>query len=194
LLKYAVVDVETSGFHPPQAEILEIAIVHLDDQGQITGSWDTLVRPEGGVGATHVHGIGPMMVRQAPTFMDIAHQVHALLAGRVVAAHNLPFDSKFLISELGAAGIAAPEIKTGVCTLSIAKREIPGPPHKLSDCCDYARIELRDAHKALGDATATARLLTYFMGRGVNLTGTPVREHSLVPTPRASIDQLFRPR
>jgi DNA polymerase III subunit epsilon len=194
LLKYAVVDVETSGFHPPLAEIVEIAVVHLDEQGQITGSWDTLIRPDGGVGATHVHGIDAVMVRDAPKFVDVAHQVHALLAGRVVAAHNLPFDSKFLISQLGAAGIAAPEIKTGVCTLSIAKRTIPGPPHKLADCCNHARIELRDAHKALGDATATARLLAYFMTIGINPVGTPVIERPLVPAARTPIDKLFSPR
>jgi DNA polymerase III subunit epsilon len=109
-------------------------------------------------------------------------------------AHNLPFDSKFLVAQLDAAAIPAPEIRRGVCTLSIAKRYIPGLAHKLADCCDYAKIELRDAHKALGDATATARLLSYFLGAGVVPAGAAVRRRAFIPEPRTPIGQSFVPR
>jgi DNA polymerase-3 subunit epsilon len=191
---YAVVDVETSGFHPPKSEVIEIAVVHVDNQGSITGCWDSLVRPQGAVGATHVHGINPAMVRSAPTFAQIAQALHGLLAGRIVVAHNLPFDSKFLVSEFARAGVDAPEIRDGICTLSTAKRYLPGPPHKLADCCDHAGIALTDAHMALGDATATAKLLGYFLRRGLTPAGTPVRHPSFVPTQRITAEQLLRPR
>ena len=42
---YAVIDLETSGFHPPAAEILEFAVIHVDPTGAVTGSWDSLLRP-----------------------------------------------------------------------------------------------------------------------------------------------------
>lgn len=191
---FAVVDVETSGFQPPNAEVVEIAVVHVDEAGRLTGRWDTLVRPLGGVGATHVHGITPGMVRQAPSFHDIAETLHTLLAGRVPVAHNLAFDAKFLIAEFTRAGINAPEIREGVCTLNTAKRHIPGPPHKLANCCAHAGITLTDAHKALGDATATAHLLGYFLRHGLAPTGTAVRTRPPVPMPRPPLERLFRPR
>lgn len=191
---YAVVDVETSGFHPPKAEVVEVAIVHVDGAGRITGSWDTLIRPVGSVGATHVHGITEAMARDAPSFRSIAAALHSLLVGRVVVAHNLPFDAKFLIAQFAQAGIGAPEIRDGVCTLSAAKRHIPASRHQLADCCRHAGIALTDAHMALGDATATAKLLGYFLRRGVPLTGSPVPSAAFVPQQREPVETLLRSR
>lgn len=191
---YAVVDVETSGFHPPVAEIVEIAIVHVDPTGQVTGSWDSLIQPAGPVGATRVHGITRAMVAEAPRFEDVGRELHALLAGRVVAAHNLPFDAKFLVSHFARVGLQSPEIAGGVCTLRTSQQRLPGPSYKLQDCCDTLGIELTDAHSALGDALATARLLGHYLARGVNLGGMPVRPQASVPPPRAEAGGRFLSR
>ncbi len=194
LSAYAIVDVETSGFHPPKAEIVEIAIVHIDHAGQITGSWDTLIRPSAAVGPTRIHGISQAMVRDAPSFASIAPALHSLLVGRVVVAHNLPFDAKFLVSQFAQAGIAATEIHDGACTLSLAKRYIAAPRHQLADCCQYAAIELVNAHTAIGDATATAKLAGYFLRCGVTLSGRRVQPSSLFPAQREPVEKLLRPR
>ncbi|MBW8803341.1 MAG: 3'-5' exonuclease [Catenulisporales bacterium] len=191
---YAVVDVETSGFHPPIAEIVEIAIVHVDPTGQVTGSWDSLIQPTGAVGATRVHGITRAMVAEAPRFEDVGRELHALLADRVVAAHNLAFDAKFLVSHFGRIGLQSPEIAGGVCTLRTSQQLLPGPSYKLQDCCDTLGIELTDAHSALGDALATARLLGFYLARGVDVGGMPVRPQASVPPPRAEAGGLFLSR
>lgn len=193
-MNYAVVDVETSGFHPPIAEIVEIAIVHVSATGAVTGSWDSLIRPESGVGATRVHGITRAMVERAPRFEDIGHDLHALLAGRVVAAHNLPFDAKFLVSHFARMGLNSPEIAGGVCTLRTSQRLLPGPTYKLADCCEAVGIDLTDAHSALGDALATARLLGLYLARNIDLGGMAVRPHASVPQPRAEAGGLFLSR
>jgi DNA polymerase III epsilon subunit-like protein len=193
-LGYAVVDLETSGFQPPAGEIVEIAVVHVDSAGQVTGSWDSLVRPGGGVGATWVHGVTVGMVRDAPAFEAVAEALHALLAGRVVVAHNLGFDGKFLVSQFAAAGLSSPEIQDGVCTLRLAQAYLPGPPHKLANCCEHLGIELTNAHAALGDAMATAELLAYFIKRGVPIRGTPVRQQVGVPEQRSATGELFLSR
>jgi DNA polymerase III epsilon subunit-like protein len=191
---YAVVDVETSGFQPPVAEIVEVAIVHVDVTGQVTGSWDSLIRPEGGVGATRVHGITRDMVTRAPRFADIGTELHALLADRIVAAHNLTFDAKFLVSQFAGIGIHAPEIAGGACTLRTSQRLLPGPSYKLLDCCEAVGIDLIDAHSALGDALATARLLAFFLQRGIDLGGIAVRPGAAVPQPRAEVGERFLSR
>jgi DNA polymerase III subunit epsilon len=188
------VDVETSGFAPPAAEIVEIAVVHVDPVGQVTGAWDSLVRPRGGVGASWVHGVTDGMVAGAPRFAEVAPELHELLAGRVVAAHNLGFDGRFLVAEFGGAGLAVPEINEGVCTLRLAQAYLPGPPHKLVNCCEHVGIDLVDAHSALGDALATAELLAYFLRRGVVGRGGVVRAAAAVPGPRAEVGARFLSR
>jgi DNA polymerase III subunit epsilon len=176
------------------AEIVEVAIVHVDVAGQVTGSWDSLLRPEGGVGATRVHGITRDMVEPAPRFEDVGLELHALLADRVVVAHNLAFDAKFLVSHFARIGVHSPEIAGGACTLRTSQAVLPGPSFKLLDCCEAVGIDLIDAHSALGDAMATARLLGYFLRRGVTLGGMPVRPQTAVPQPRAELDELFLSR
>jgi DNA polymerase III subunit epsilon len=189
---YAVVDVETTGFNPPSAEIVEIAVVQTDSTGRITDRWDSLIRPWRAVSGTRVHGITAAMVRGAPRFNDIAHEIHGRLAGRVVVAHNLPFDSRFLIAELGGAALPVPHVSSGVCTLRLARRYLPGPTFKLPDCCRHAKIPLTDAHAALGDATATAKLLGYFISKGVQPGGQQVPGHITVPRPRSHAQPLSR--
>ena len=191
---YAVVDVETSGFQPPIAEIVEVAIVHVDVTGQVTGFWDSLLRPQGGVGATRVHGITREMVERAPRFEDVGLELHGLLADRVVVAHNLAFDAKFLVTQFARIGVHSPEIAGGACTLRTSQALLPGPSYKLLDCCEAVGVELTDAHSALGDALATARLLGFFLQRGVNVGGMAVRAQAAVPQPRGELSELFLSR
>lgn len=192
-----MVDVETSGFHPPIGEIVEIAIVHVDLLGRVTGSWDSLIRPDAGVGATRVHGITRDMVERAPRFEDVGRELHDLLTDRVVTAHNLAFDAKFLVSQFARMGLHSPEIAGGACTLRTSQMLLPGPSYKLVDCCETVGIELTDAHSALGDALATARLLGFYLSRGVDVGGMAVRPLPAVPPvpqPRAEVGGLFLSR
>jgi DNA polymerase-3 subunit epsilon len=194
---YAVFDIETTGVQLHADSIVEIAVVHVDSAGRITGSWDTLLHPAAGVGPTYIHGITDAMVRDAPSFADVAGHLHGLFAGRIAVAHNLPgFDGRFLAAHFDWSGIQAPEVKQGVCTLKQARRHLPLATHKLGDCCAHLGIDLKGAHQALDDTMATARLLGHFIGRGVELGGlaVPAAPRVAVPVPRRAIEQVFRPR
>ena len=196
---YAVFDIETTGLTLHSESIVEIAVVHVDERGAITGTWDTLLRPSGTVGPTWVHGITQAMVVDAPRFGEVADHLYELFAGRVAVAHNLPsFDGRFLTAHFSEVGINAPAIKNGVCTLKYARRTLPGSTHKLDVCCAYLGIQLSDAHQALADTVATAQLLGHFINRGVRLEGAvvPARTPAApsVPTQRLPIEQVFRPR
>lgn len=198
---YAVFDIETTGLALHSESIVEIAVVHVDEHGAITGSWDTLLRPSGSVGPTGIHGITQGMVKDAPRFAEVADHLYDLFAGRVAVAHNLPgFDGRFLTAHFGEAGISAPAIKSGVCTLKYARRHLPGPTHRLEVCCNILGIELSDAHQALADTVATARMLSHFITGGVALEGAVVpaqREETgqlQLPIQRPPIEEVFRPR
>jgi DNA polymerase III epsilon subunit-like protein len=168
LNRYAVFDIETTGFRLHPDSIVEIAVVHVDGSGEITGSWDTLLRPENGeVGPTRVHGIDRAMVAAAPAFADLAEPLYALFADRIPVAHRIAqFDGRFLNAHFGWAGIETDAFTGGLCTWQLAHRHLPLAHHTLADCCGHLGIDLVDAHQALDDTIATAQLLGHFIRAG----------------------------
>lgn len=163
---YAMVDVETTGFSPQQGHrVIEIAIARADASGRIEDEYATLVNPQGrDVGATVVHGITNDAVRDAPRFADIAGEILARLDGAVVVAHNAVFEERFLHAEFARAGIHVPQIPA-LCTLWLGQRTFTTPNHKLHTLCQHAGVPLPDAHAALGDTRAVARLLPTMLDR-----------------------------
>ncbi|WP_211591411.1 exonuclease domain-containing protein [Microbispora sp. H10836] len=162
---YAVIDVETTGLRPSWHDrIIEIGIVHVAFDGQVTGEWSTLVNPERDLGPQHIHGITASDVRHAPTFEEIAGAAVALLQGRVPVAHNLLFDANFLQYEFARIGVESPRLHdVGVCTMAEARRFLPGAPRNLVGCCAVADIQLDGHHDALIDAHAAAQLLRRYL-------------------------------
>lgn len=155
---YAVIDLETTGFSPSRGDrIVEVGVVLLDDVGAIEQEWTTLVNPQRDVGPTHVHGIHPRDVVDAPLFADIAPYLVGLLSGRTLVAHNQAFDVRFLRAELAANGYTLPETYAALCTM-LWSRAVFGAA-KLSDVCAVLEIENHSAHAALGDARATAAVV-----------------------------------
>jgi DNA polymerase III epsilon subunit-like protein len=165
---YAVFDIETTGFRLHPDSIVEIAVVHVDADGAITGSWDTLLRPrDGEVGPTHVHGVSRAMVEGAPSFGDAAGSLYGLFAGRIPVAHRIAqFDGRFLNAHFTWSGIDTDAFTGGLCTWQLASRHLPLDHHTLKDCCEHLGIELVDAHQALTDTVATAQLLGHFIRAG----------------------------
>lgn len=164
---FAIIDVETTGLSPRTDRVLELAIVRIDAQGQMVDEWATRFNPEGPVGATHIHGIRDADVANAPLFRNLALTVASLLAGLPVAAHNASFDLAFLRAEFETAGWDMPSIPS-FCTLDASRHYMPHlARRRLADCCWATGITLDHAHSALGDARATAGLLSrYIEGYG----------------------------
>jgi DNA polymerase-3 subunit epsilon len=161
---FAIIDFETTGFNAGGTDrIVEVAVVHADVDGRVTGAWDTLVNPGRDVGATRIHGITGGDVMRAPSFAQIAPRLVELLAGRVLVAHNASFDTRFLIAELTRAGYPIDPTAHSLCTMRLAREYLPGARRSLRDCCDAFDIEIGDAHRASADALATARLLAAYI-------------------------------
>ena len=161
---FAVIDVETTGLFPEMHDrIVEIAIVHVDADGSITGSWETLLNPQRDLGPQHIHQIRAAEILSAPTFGDIAPELVRLLSGRVIVAHNASFDIRFLDAELSRIGYQRPAQVEPLCTMRLAREFLPGAGRSLSDCCAHYDIELDRAHRASVDAIATAHLLACYI-------------------------------
>lgn len=157
---FAVVDVETTGFSPARGDrVIEIAIARIDAAGRIEDEYSTLINPEGrDTGAVFVHRISNDMVRNAPHFGDVAGEILARLEGAVVVAHNAVFEERFLAAELARIGVRGTSLPA-LCSLWLGQRTFDTPNHKLATLAQHAGIPMPDAHAALGDVRAVARLL-----------------------------------
>lgn len=161
-MPFAVIDFETTGLVPERTDrVVEVGVVLTDDDGRIEHEWTTLVNPRRDVGATHIHGIPAGDVLDAPDFGDISDYLLEMLSGRVLVAHNASFDMRFLHRELQLARYELPSRPTALCSMKWARRMIGAV--KLAHCCDALDISLSQAHSALGDAHATAELLSHLL-------------------------------
>lgn len=162
---FAVIDLETTGFAAQRTDrVIEVAIVRLSATGEPESQWTTLVNPDRDAGPTHVHGLTTADLQGAPRFADIAGHIAEQLHGAIVVAHNARYDIDFLRTEFQRLGHEAPHWPV-LCTLNMSHAFGSGPSRRLAHCCRDEGIPLTGAHSALGDATATAALLTRYMER-----------------------------
>ena len=84
------------------------------------------------------------------------------LTGRVVVAHNAPYDLAFLVSEFERADIEPPDWPV-LCTMELSRRLGRTASLTLAACCADAGVDLVGAHTALGDALGGAALLRRYL-------------------------------
>jgi len=155
---YAIVDIETTGSYAANNGITEIAIV-LHDGKKVTGRYERLVNP--GIPIPRyiqaLTGITNEMVAEAPSFEEIAMEVHDLLKDNIFLAHNVNFDYSFLVHQLAACGFELDCKK--LCTVRLSRKVFPGlPSYSLGNLCRHLNIGINNRHRAGGDAEATALL------------------------------------
>lgn len=140
---YAVVDFETTGLSPAKGDrAIEIGLVHVAPDGTLEDEHETLIHVDRSVGASWVHHITARELLHAPDFEGIAHELRDLLAGRVFVAHNVSFDSRFLLAEYSRMGASIPvDQSTMLCTMKLSRSLIGRG--KLADCCEYSALPTR---------------------------------------------------
>lgn len=162
---YAIVDIETTGGYAAANGITEIAIRLSDGQRQ-TGEYCTLVNPGQPIPPyiSAMTGISNQMVANAPRFEEVAEKIFALLKDRVFVAHNVSFDYSFVKSHLREAGFELNSKK--LCTVRLSRKIIPGlPSYSLGRLSQSLGIEIRDRHRAGGDAEATTKIFHLLVAR-----------------------------
>jgi len=158
LVSFVSVDVETTGLDPRGDEIVEIGAVKVRN-GVELGEFDTLVMVDRAIplAARRVNGISNDMLVGKPRIGEALRRLWEFAGEDVLVEHShKAFDIAFLEHAQGSP-IVVPCINT--CTLS--RKLFPFmPKHNLAECCRRHGIKNERQHRALGDARATARLLT----------------------------------
>ncbi|MET0456940.1 MAG: DEDDh family exonuclease [Mycobacterium sp.] len=156
---WAVVDVETTGFHPRQARVVSVAALALGDDGNVEASFSSLLNPGVDPGPTHVHGLTTEMLEGQPTFADVVGQLNEVLVGRTLVAHNVGFDYAFLANEAELAGTEL-AVDTVMCTVELARRLDLGIENlRLETLAAHWGVTQMRPHDALDDALVLAQIL-----------------------------------
>jgi DNA polymerase-3 subunit epsilon len=155
---FAIIDTETTGGNPAKDRIMEIAIfVH--DGEKVLEEFTTLVNPT--VPVTPfikvLTGINDDMLKDAPTFNEIADTIQRLTDKNIFVAHNAGFDYSVLRNEFRRIGIRFQ--RKQLCTVKVSRRVLPGyNSYSLGKLCRDMDIKLEGRHRAHGDAAATVKL------------------------------------
>lgn len=155
-----VIDFETTGLSPEKgARATEVAAVKLRD-GEIIDTFQSLMNAGIAVPLEieRITGINDAMLRIAPPSSQVIAHLKSFLGDHPLVAHNVRFDQVFLEAEFSLAKISGRH--SFACSMKLAKRVYPNAPnYKLATLLEYADIPHSGAaHRALVDATATARL------------------------------------
>ena len=160
-LSYVVVDTETTGgSHWLNDKITEIAAVVVSD-GEIVDVFETLVNPQRPIPpfVSRLTNITWDMVKDAPIFERVAPDLMRVLEGKVFVAHNANFDWRFITSEI--ARSTGHQLRgRRLCTVKMARKVLPQLSRRsLDHVARYYGVEIRNRHRAGGDALATAKCL-----------------------------------
>ncbi|MBQ2931169.1 MAG: PHP domain-containing protein, partial [Clostridia bacterium] len=154
-----VLDFESTGLNTAMDRVIEIGAVKLVG-GTVVDSMSLLVNPKKPIPEKVVKltGITDMMLADKETAETAIPKLMDFIGDAPIAAHNAAFDASLLKSELKRLGrtFNAPVIDT----LTLARKMFPDmKSFKLSAVCKQLQVSLKNAHRAVHDATATALCL-----------------------------------
>lgn len=156
--RYAVVDLEATGTGA-DAKIIQIGIV-LVENGEIIDSYATDINPYELLD-DHIKsltGITDQQLRQAPDFGQVAGTIYDRIGDAIFVAHNVKFDANLLAEALFFEGYEL--LTPRVDTVELAQLFFPTfDKYSLGNLAEHLDLGLDQAHTAISDALATARLL-----------------------------------
>ena len=158
--EFLVVDTETNGLAGDACEMTEVGAV-LVGGGELHDRWSALCRTSAPLqrGIQRFTGITQAMVDSAPSLEDVLPPLAERLAGRILVAHNAPFDRRVLRQAFDRIGLEWPNPPV-ICTAAVARRLLPLQRKRgLGALADALGIEVELAHRALADAETCARVL-----------------------------------
>ncbi|MBS1511497.1 MAG: 3'-5' exonuclease [Bacteroidetes bacterium] len=169
----AFLDLETTGVSLSTDRIIEIAITKIQPDGS-RQTKRKLVNPQMPIPAasSEVHGITDAMVKDAPTFKQIANEIKMFMEGCDLGGYNSNrFDIPILMEEFLRAGM----------DVDLSKRKMVDvqhifytmEPRTLSAAYKFfCQKELTDAHSAEADVNATIDVFLAQLERYKNLGNT----------------------
>ena len=146
-----VLDIETTGFEPGEAEIIELFILKVAN-GAIIDEFYSLFKPTTPITNYEIHGITDEKVKNSPFIFEKTDEILDFIQECVLLGHNIDkFDLKFLNYFLGK------ELKNQtIDTLNISRSKLGNKVknHKLKTLAEYFKV-VTPTHSARDDVMTT---------------------------------------
>jgi DNA polymerase-3 subunit epsilon len=179
-MHYVIIDIETTGGNPKNSKITEIAMYKVENN-QVIDEFVTLVNPETPIPyfIVRLTGISDQMVRNAPTFPEIAKKIIDFTEGCIFVAHNVGFDYSMVRAEFKSLGYTY--ARPTLCTVKLGRVIIPGhKSYSLGNITKDLGIYIDGRHRAGGDAFATVQLFQLLHTKNIEIVQRMIsrNEHS----------------
>ena len=160
---YVVFDLETTGFHAKNNNIIEIGAVKVVG-GQITERFSEFVNPKEPIPfrITELTSIRDEDVIDAEDITKILPRFMDFCKGAIMVAHNADFDMSFIKANCERLGL--PCDFTYVDTVALARYLLPSlSKFKLDNVAKAGGVSLEHHHRAVDDAGCTAEIYVKFL-------------------------------
>lgn len=155
---YVVLDIETTGFEYPKAEIIEISAKKYRNY-ELIDNFSTLVKPKNQINSfiTNLTGINNNLVNDAPDLTSVLKELIVFLENEIIVAHNANFDINFLYDAI-LDKLNVTLNNDFIDTLRLSRNLVKGVRnHKLQTLADYFNLSI-PTHRAEADVIVTNEL------------------------------------
>ncbi len=154
-------DIESTGLNVMKDRILQIALIKYPKGSSVPEEFSTLINPGIPISeeAYAVHGISNEMVRNKPTFSQLADKIFQFIGNADLSGYNSDrFDIPMLMEEFARCGMHFDVDKRNL--IDVQKIFYKMEPRTLKAAYKlYCDGDLSDAHDALADTKATVEVL-----------------------------------
>ena len=175
-----VVDVETTGSRPPEARVIEIAVVQGSLEQGITHEATFLVNAQVRVPATitRLTGITTAMVEQGAAADTVWQALRSPLDRGVLTGHNLAFDYSFIQAEYERLGQDYKRpVAQQFCTVILSRLLLADlPSRSLPQLVQHFGFDVGRSHRAMADTKACWLLANLLLERLANTSDEALRQ------------------
>ena len=164
-----IYDTETTGLDLARDQIIQISAIRLGEGGEIIGTLDQLVIPTVEISKsaerTHHMTMRDLLDGGGTEAREALQRFSAFVDGAVLVGHNsLRFDAPLVARQLRENGLPPLNLLAEYDTMVISKQFFPKlVNHRLATLCEKYGIVNENAHNALGDITATGKVLWHLL-------------------------------
>jgi len=155
---FTIVDVETTGYQPPENRVIEISALKASLRDGIQHQQTHLINPDVLIPQKIVRftGISQSMIETALTPADVWKDYLPLLNTGVLTGHNLEFDYAFIRFEYEQLHIPfSRPASEQLCTVALSRLMLPDlPSRSLPDLVRYFGFQVGRSHRAAADTLA----------------------------------------
>ncbi|MBO3368254.1 3'-5' exonuclease [Clostridium perfringens] len=157
-----VFDVESTGVDVTEDEIIQIAAIKLNKNGEVVDKFEKFLKNKKPVkDSYYVHGFSDEMLQRIGEDKEkVLKEFVEYSKDFIIVGHNVQYDINILCSELERNNLGKPKFKTFYDTLDIYRRFYPGNiNYKLENLSNVYDTKHKPSHDAMDDIIATGELL-----------------------------------